>query len=556
MNGYEKEINSREEQKNRIRERYKGVDRSELEFIPAKPKEKLFEDTTEKRVCAYCRVSTDDVNQTSSYELQKNHYEDMIKEHQGWKLVGIYADEGISGTSLQHRDEFNRMIEDCKSGKIDLIVTKSVSRFARNIVDCIAKVRELANMVPRVGVFFETEHIYTLDNTSEMMLAVLSAAAQEESHTKSEIMNISIEQRFSRGIFLTPKLLGYDKDEDGNLVINEEEAETVRLCYYLFLNGFPTSEIAEIMMQLKRKTKRGNLKWSSSTVVNLLRNERYCGDVLSRKTFTPNYLDHKAKKNRHDRNQYRQNDHHEAIVDREVYNAAQKMLSVTRYAKEGFPFPNLKVVDSGALKGFVSVNRSWTGFTGDDYQQASQSVYEETEKNAGGENLAEKNIESKFDLSGYEIVRAQFFSTRLDPAMTISDGQLTFNTACLKKFEDVLVMGQIKVVLIFNEDDERQREAGEYLKTKKRCKTALVTELVQAWMKNGETGAGTSASTVSIEAIKKQLLQDKEFLSEIEKSMGGTSFREVEKSEPEDSDNLDMDEDMMLAGLSMFDSEI
>ena len=361
----------------------------------------------------------------------------MIKEHQGWKLVGIYADEGISGTSLQHRDEFNRMIEDCKSGKIDLIVTKSVSRFARNIVDCIAKVRELANMVPRVGVFFETEHIYTLDNTSEMMLAVLSAAAQEESHTKSEIMNISIEQRFSRGIFLTPKLLGYDKDEDGNLVINEEEAETVRLCYYLFLNGFPTSEIAEIMMQLKRKTKRGNLKWSSSTVVNLLRNERYCGDVLSRKTFTPNYLDHKAKKNRHDRNQYRQNDHHEAIVDREVYNAAQKMLSVTRYAKEGFPFPNLKVVDSGALKGFVSVNRSWTGFTGDDYQQASQSVYEETEKNAGGENLAEKNIESKFDLSGYEIVRAQFFSTRLDPAMTISDGQLTFNTACLKKFEDV-----------------------------------------------------------------------------------------------------------------------
>ena len=114
-------------------------------------------------------------------------------------------------------------------------------------------------------------------------------------------------------------------------------------------------------------------------------------------------------------------------------------------------------------------------------------------------------------------------------------------------------MGQNKVVLIFNEDDERQREAGEYLKTKKRCKTALVTELVQAWMKNGETGAGTSASTVSIEAIKKQLLQDKEFLSEIEKSMGGTRCREVEGTEPEDSDNLDMDEDMMLAGMSMFE---
>ena len=435
MKEYEKIIHSQEEKKIRIRERYKGVSRDELEFIPAKPKEKLFEDTGTKRVCAYCRVSTDDVNQTSSYELQKNHYEDMIKEHQGWELVGIYADEGISGTSLQHRDEFVRMIQDCKAGKIDLIVTKSVSRFARNIVDCIAKVRELANMNPQVGVFFETEHIYTLDNTSEMMLAVLSAAAQEESHTKSEIMNISIEQRFSRGIFLTPKLLGYDVGEDGNLEINKEEAETVKLCFYLFLNGFPTSEIAEIMMQLARPTKPGNYKWTVSTVVNLLKNERYCGDVLSRKTFTPNYLDHKSKKNRHDRNQYRQMDHHEAIVQREIYNAAQKMLAATRYVKKGFPFPNLKVVDDGLLKGFVPVNRAWTGFTGEDYKKASKVAY-------GNESDAEKidnpvETGSKFDLSGYEIVRAQFFSTRLNPAMTISQGKITFNTACMKKFKDV-----------------------------------------------------------------------------------------------------------------------
>ena len=131
-----------------------------------------------------------------------------------------------------------------------------------------------------------TEHYYTLDNTSEMMLAVLSAAAQEESHTKSEIMNISIEQRFSRGIFLTPKLLGYDKDEDGNLVINETEADTVRLCYYLFLSGFPTSEIAEILMDLGRKTKLGNTKWTGSAVVNILRNERHCA-MFIQKTFTP-----------------------------------------------------------------------------------------------------------------------------------------------------------------------------------------------------------------------------------------------------------------------------
>lgn len=458
-----------------------------MEFIPAKQKEKLFEDTGTKRVCAYCRVSTDDVNQTSSYELQKNHYEDMIKEHQGWELVGIYADEGISGTSLQHRDEFNQMIEDCKAGKIDLIVTKSVSRFARNIVDCIAKVRELANMRPQVGVFFETEHIYTLDNTSEMMLAVLSAAAQEESHTKSEIMNISIEQRFSRGIFLTPKLLGYDIGEDGNLVINEEEAETVRLCYYLFLNGFPTAEIADILTQLKRKTKPGNTKWSSSSIVSLLRNERYCGDVLSRKTFTPNYLDHKAKKNRHDRNQYRQSDHHEAIVDRDIYNAAQKMLTAARYAKKEFPFPNLKVVDEGALKGFVSVNRSWTGFTGEDYEKASQSVYsDQTDIN---DTEKEERKDSGFDLSGYEIVRAQFFSTRLNPAMTISEGKVTFNTACLKKFENVeyveiLFNSVEKCIAVVRKCEENDKDALRWCieKPDKRKSRKMSNKLFSAMM--------------------------------------------------------------------------
>lgn len=143
MNEQERRSTNKEEQKRKIRARYKGINRDELEFIPAKQKEKLFEDTTTKRVAAYCRVSTDDAKQTSSYELQRNHYEDMIKEHIGWELVGIYADEGISGTSLQHRDDFNRMMEDCRAGKIDLIVTKSVSRFARNIVDCIAMLFEL-----------------------------------------------------------------------------------------------------------------------------------------------------------------------------------------------------------------------------------------------------------------------------------------------------------------------------------------------------------------------------------------------------------------------------
>lgn len=186
MTDQEKQL-SNEERKRKIRERYKGVDRDALELIPAREIVSFNEDTSFKRVAAYCRVSTDDPNQTSSYELQKNHYEEYIKEHPGWELVGIYADEGISGTSLAHREEFNRMLEECYAGKIDLIVTKSISRFARNTVDAISTVRKLAQRSNPVGVLFETENLYTLNQTSEMILTVLSAAAQEESHTKSEI---------------------------------------------------------------------------------------------------------------------------------------------------------------------------------------------------------------------------------------------------------------------------------------------------------------------------------------------------------------------------------
>ena len=422
---------SAEERKQKIRERYKGVDKDELEVIPAREIVSLKEDTSYKRVAAYCRVSTDDPNQTSSYELQKNHYEEYIKEHPGWELVGIYADEGISGTSLAHREEFHRMLDDCNAGKIDLIITKSISRFARNTVDSISTVRQLAQLKRPVGVLFETENLFTLNQTSEMILTVLSAAAQEESHTKSEIMNISIEHRFSRGIFLTPELLGYDKDEDGNLVINEDEAETVKVIYYLYLNGFSISEIADLLTEYGRKTKLGNTEWNPGSIMKIIQNERHCGDVLARKTWTPSYLNHKSKKNNNDRNQYRQRDHHEAIVSREVFNAANQLQASKGYAAKNRPLPVLSVVDDGVLKGYVPVDKDWTGFSAEEYQEASESVYRE---NAQTERPAENG--TRLNLSGYEIVRAQFFSTRSNPAMTISNGKMRFNTACLKKFGD------------------------------------------------------------------------------------------------------------------------
>ncbi len=225
MTEQENQAGTNNQVKEKIRERYKGVGEDVLDVIPAKPQEDFYNPNTMKRVAAYCRVSTDDPHQTSSYELQKNHYEDMIKNRANWELVGIYADEEISGTSLQHRGNFIRMIDDCHAGKIDIIVTKSVSRFARNILDCIGYVRQLKSQDPPIGVFFESENIFTLDQNSEMALSFIATLAQEESYTKSEVMNRSIEIRFKRGIFLTPVLLGYDHDDEGNLIINEEEAK-------------------------------------------------------------------------------------------------------------------------------------------------------------------------------------------------------------------------------------------------------------------------------------------------------------------------------------------
>ena len=435
MTEAERQIESRDEQKERIRKKYKGINADELDVILAKPPDSLYEESRERRVAVYARVSTGDPRQTSSYELQKNHYLDVVDRHPGWKLVEIYADEGISGTSLQHRDEFIRMIRDCERGKIDLIVTKSVSRFARNVLDCIGYVRQLGEMKPPVGVLFETEGIYTLDHRSEMQLSFMATTAQEESHNKSEIMNASIEMRFRRGIFLTPKLLGYDLDSDGNLVVNEEEAKTVRLIFFMYLYGYSTQQIADTLEKYGRPTKKGRMEWSPNTVLGVLQNERHCGDVLARKTWTPNYLNHKARKNRQDRNQYRQKNHHEAIISRDDFIAVQKMIANAKYGNKGI-LPELHVIATGALRGFVSIHPRWAGFSVKDYHKASESVY--------GPQLRlpdePKNIvvdEGSFDLRGYEIARSQFITNQNQLTCTLGIQELKFGVHGIRKMDNV-----------------------------------------------------------------------------------------------------------------------
>lgn len=421
----------RQERKQKIRERYKGTDTSRIKVIPAKSSENLETSNTIRRVAAYVRVSTDNDEQTSSYELQKNYYTKYIKAQPGWEFAGIYADEGISGTSLEHRKGMQKLIEACKAGKIDLILTKSISRFARNIVDCLSIVGMLKDLEPPVGVKFETDNISTLDINGRMLLSIVASLAEEESHNKSLLMNWSLEQRYKDGMFLIPELLGYDLDENGNLVVNPEEAQTVKVIYYLYLNGFSLTEIAELLTDYRRKTKLGNTEWNPSSLAAVIANERHCGDLLARKTYTPNYLTHKSKKiKNNERAQYWDFDHHEAIVSRKVYNAANHLRASRSYAKRKRPLPVLSVVDDGILRGYVPFDKDWTGFSAEEYREASESVMLEKETDT-------VEVMNRLDLTGYEVVRAQYFSTLRNPAMTISNGRLRFNTACLKKFENV-----------------------------------------------------------------------------------------------------------------------
>ena len=417
------------EKKAAIRERYKGVDPSLLEVIPATAPETMAVEDRTLNVAAYIRVSTDNDEQTSSFELQQNDFTERIQANPKWNFVGIYSDEGISGTELSHRKGMLQMLEDCRAGKIDYILAKSIARFARNVVDCLSIIEELKNMNPPVGVYFEADNLYTLDSTGALVLTIMATLAEEESRNKSVIMNWSIDRRFSRGIFLTPELLGYDRDENGELVVNPQEAETVKVIYDLYINGWTPKEIADLLTEYGRKTKLGNEVWNPGTIRGVIGNERHCGDILARKTYTPNFKNHKAKKNEGKRTQYRQRDHHDPIVSREVYNAANHLAASRTYGSKRKPLPVLSVIDGGMLAGYVPVDKDWKGFSTEDYRAACESVdqKEETVLPTG----------KRLNMAGFQIVRSDFFPSTEEMKMAISQGNLRFSTSCLRKFEDV-----------------------------------------------------------------------------------------------------------------------
>ena len=424
----------------RLRQVYQREEAGEKTFIPAKPKVDIYSDGRVFRVCAYCRVSTDNDAQLSSYELQQNHYRQLVGNHPNWDLRHIYADEGISGTSLKNRDDFNAMILACERGEYDLIITKSVSRFARNLVDCISLVRKLKRQNPPVGVFFETDNLNTLSEDSELMLSFLATFAQEESVKKSESMNWSLKQRFKDGKLLTPALLGYERPVDvtgryikyARLEIIEEEAQIVRFIFDAFLAGKSPREIAELLTDIGCQTKTGGDVWSEGTIKYILQNERYCGNVLTWKTFTSDMYEHRHKKNRQDRDQYLYTNHHDAIISVETFEAAQTLILNRRHGLRG-ALPTMQVVDDGVFRGYVPINHHWVNDDPTTYFEASNSV-----QTAGGLRRIRKSQFSAFDLDGYQVVRGQFLTSRPGcPCLTITGNKITFNTICMKKFSDV-----------------------------------------------------------------------------------------------------------------------
>lgn len=293
------------------------------------PKQALLVDKAkyqQTRMAAYCRVSTDSAEQKTSYETQKQVYTDMIARRKDWTMVGIYADEGISGTRADKRPEFNKMIKDCLAGKIDYIITKSVSRFARNTVECLEFVRMLK--ARNIGILFEEQNIDTLKCDSELYLVIYAGFAQSESESMSKNITWAFRKNFEDGkvVFNYSKMVGYRKGNDGNPEIIPEEAEIIRNIYDWFLAGKTPREIIDLLITDGIQTKCGKQKWSVGTIQSILRNEKYCGDAILQKTVTIDCISKTHKKNTGEAPIYYVHNNHEAIVTREQFNKVQEEL--------------------------------------------------------------------------------------------------------------------------------------------------------------------------------------------------------------------------------------
>ena len=294
-----------------------------------------------KRVAAYCRVSTDKDAQLESLENQMAAFNMRIAMHPGWQLANLYVDEGLSGTSMKQRVQFRQMIEDCKAGQIDYIITKSVSRFARNTVDTLTTVRELKKY--GVELYFEKEKIDTADIVSEMLLTVMASFAQEESRSISENVKWGIHKRFEAGQEVKVPLYGFYHTKDELFLVKEDEAEVVREIFERFVHGEMPMSILNDMIARGVKPPAGNC-WKRLQLDRMIKNEKYAGDVVLQKTYVKDHLTHEQVRNRGDLPMFRVEDAHSAIVDRHIFNQAQKIMAMRNVGIGNSTYPYGKML--------------------------------------------------------------------------------------------------------------------------------------------------------------------------------------------------------------------
>jgi len=301
-----------------------------ISVIPARAQNRVTESGKPKaklRVAAYCRVSTDDEEQLTSYEAQVNHYSSHIQQNPEWEFAGIYADEAISGTNTKKRTDFNRLIEDCMAGKVDYIITKSVSRFARNTLDTLNYTRRLKEK--NIPVFFEKENIISTDSKGELMLTIMASIAQEESRSTSQNVKMGIAFRFQKGEMQINhnRFMGYTKDENKQLIIVPEEAEIIKRIYREYLEGASLLEIGRGLELDGILTAANKPRWRPETIKKILQNEKYIGDALLQKTYTVDFLSKKRVVNNGIVPQYYVENSHEAIIPRDLYMQVQEEIA-------------------------------------------------------------------------------------------------------------------------------------------------------------------------------------------------------------------------------------
>ena len=363
-------------------------------------------DNSVRKVAAYARVSTNTDEQYTSYEAQVNYYKKNIQERPDWEYINVYADEGISGTSTKKRVEFNKMITDALKGKISLIITKSISRFARNTLDTITYVRKLRDN--GIEVFFEKENLWTLDPKSELILTIMASIAQEESRSISQNVTWGKRVGFQEGkvSFAYKSFLGYKKEDD-KIVIDEDQAVIVRLIYRMFLvEGNTCSGIANHLKSLHIKTPTGkSANWQKNTVNSILTNEKYKGDALLQKTFTDNYLEHTLVKNTGQIPQYYVENNHPAIIERDMWEQVQSEQERrneigAQYSSSDTFASKLTCEDCGGFYGKKKwhSNSKYSRFI----YQCNKKFHKHKEK-CKTPNLAEEDIKLKF-IQAYNIV--------------------------------------------------------------------------------------------------------------------------------------------------------